>query len=183
MNLVRPIKDMDKIKEILEKLKAKNKRDHLMFAMGISTGLRISDLRVLKVEDVEDKTHIKLREKKTSKSKRIYLNESIRKLIQEYVVGMDDDEFLFQSRKGRNQALSRSQCSLIISNAGKSVGLESIGTHSLRKSFGYHHYQKFKDIMILMKIFNHSHPKITERYIGLDEEQVEETLADFDLLV
>ena len=44
----------------------------------------------------------------------------------------------------------------IINGVAKSVGIrEKIGTHTLRKTFGYHHYKKNKDVAILQKIFNH----------------------------
>ena len=43
----------------------------------------------------------------------------------------------------------------------------------MRKTFGYHHYQKFKDIAMLQKIFNHSTPQVTLRYIGIDQDQID----------
>ena len=51
----------------------------------------------------------------------------------------------------------------------------------MRKTFGYHHYQKFKDVAMLQKIFNHSSPQITLRYIGIEQEQIEESYANFIL--
>lgn len=36
-----------------------------------------------------------------------------------------------------------------------------MGTHTLRKTFGYWHYKQYKDVAILQDIFNHSAPSIT----------------------
>ena len=46
----------------------------------------------------------------------------------------------------------------------------------MRKTFGAAHYKKFKDIAMLQKIFNHSNPQITIRYIGLEQEKIYENI-------
>nr|WP_174254494.1 hypothetical protein [Halanaerobium praevalens] len=53
---------------------------------------------------------------------------------------MSDHEYLFQSRNGTNQPLSRSQEYRVLNKAEEIVGLDNIGCHSTRKTFGYHHY-------------------------------------------
>ena len=58
---------------------------------------------------------------------------------------------------------------------------EKVGTHTMRKTFGYHHYKKFKDIAILQKIFNHSSPQVTLRYIGIEQDQIDESYTNFIL--
>ena len=64
----------------------------------------------------------------------------------------------------------------------KNVGLNiNVGTHTMRKTFGYHHYQKFKDVAILQKIFNHSSPQVTLRYIGIEQDQIDESYTNFVL--
>lgn len=70
----------------------------------------------------------------------------------------------------------------ILKKACKDAGLqEKIGTHTMRKTFGYHHYKKFKDVAMLQKIFNHSSPIITLRYIGIEQDQIDESYNNFIL--
>ena len=70
----------------------------------------------------------------------------------------------------------------IINAACEEAGLEErVGTHTLRKTFGYHHYQKFKDVVMLQKIFNHYSPEITLRYIGIEQAQIDESYTNFIL--
>ena len=57
----------------------------------------------------------------------------------------------------------------------------NVGTHTMRKTFGYHHYQQFKDVAILQYILNHSSPSITLRYIGIEQDNIEATLQEFEL--
>ena len=66
--------------------------------------------------------------------------------------------------------------------ACEEAGIEyRVGTHTLRKTFGYHHYQKFKDVAVLQKIFNHYSPQVTLRYIGIDQDIIDESYNNFIL--
>ncbi len=51
----------------------------------------------------------------------------------------------------------------------------------MRKTFGYHHYKKFRDLALLQKIFNHSNPQVTLRYIGIEQDQIEDSYTNFVL--
>lgn len=97
---------------------------------GINIGLRIGDMLKLKVEDVRNKVHIILNEQNTGKSKKIFINSVLRNALDKYIANMADHEYLFQSRNGTNQPLSRSYSYRILNKAGKKVGLDSIGCHS-----------------------------------------------------
>jgi len=59
--------------------------------------------------------------------------------------------------------------------------MDSIGTHTLRKTFGYHFYQKYKDIALLQELFNHSAPSVTLRYIGINQDMIDDAMKEFKL--
>jgi integrase len=181
MKKVEPIRDKEKIKEIKKILKKKSYRNYMIFVLGINTGLRIGDLLSLKVEDVKNKTHIIIKEQKTLKNKQFLINKVLRQELTEYMKNMDNNEYLFQSRIGKNKALSRFQAYRIISSAGRKVGLERISCNSTRKTFGYHHYKKYKDVALLQKLFNHSAPHITLTYIGITQDIIDESIENFSL--
>lgn len=61
------------------------------------------------------------------------------------------------------------------------IDLEAVGTHTMRKTFGYHYYKRTKDVATLMEIFNHSAPSITKRYIGITQDEIDKSLEDFML--
>ena len=69
MKFVYPIKDPQKIIALKNLLKTRKGRDYMLFMMGIHSGLRISDLLSLKVEDVLNQHRITIREQKTGKTK------------------------------------------------------------------------------------------------------------------
>lgn len=61
------------------------------------------------------------------------------------------------------------------------VGDVRMKTYIMRKTFGYHHYKKFRDLALLQKIFNHSNPQVTLRYIGIEQDQIEDSYTNFVL--
>ena len=82
-NLVEPIKNKKDIEAIEEYLAKNSKRNQLIWAIGTNTGLRISDILALNVEDVRNKQYVEIIEKKTKKYKRFPLNQKLQKLIKE----------------------------------------------------------------------------------------------------
>lgn len=181
MELVQPIRDKEKIQELKNILNKQNPRDYMLFVIGINTGLRISDILNLKVSDVKGKTHITIKEQKTGKNKRFLINSSLKQEIDNYIKDMNIDDYLFQSRKGDNKPLTRVQAYRILNTAANKTGLEEIGTHTLRKTFGYWHYKQYKDVAILQDIFNHSAPSVTLRYIGITDDIKDKTIENFYL--
>jgi integrase len=177
---VQPIRDKAIIEKMKNTLLKNSLRDYMLFETGINTGLRISDILELKVKDVKG-SHISLTEKKTSKHKKFIIANGLRRKIDRYIEGMDDDSYLFVSQKGKNKPISRIQAYRILNDAATKVGISEIGTHTLRKTFGYHYYQKTKDVAMLQKLFSHSSPSITLIYIGINQDIMDEALKDFDL--
>lgn len=160
-----------------------------IFVLGINTGLRISDLLTLKYQDVAEGPNkildiIQIKEKKTSKTKLFYINDSAKKALHDYIkeTGFDPNRYLFSSRKGNSQPITRVQAYRIINDACAVARVEgAIGMHTLRKTFGYWAYKQGIDIILLMKIFNHSSPSITLRYIGITQEDINNVYISLNL--
>lgn len=176
---IEPIKDSDTLEMICEYLKQESDRDYLLFMTGIYSGLRISDILSLKVRDVRNLQHIRLKEAKTTKFKHIELNPILIKLYKEYIKDKQNYEYLFQSRKGINKAISRNRAYIILRNVGEKFGLDTVGSHTMRKTFGYHYYKQTKDIALLQKIFNHSSASVTLDYIGMTQDTIDNVYRNF----
>lgn len=56
-----------------------------------------------------------------------------------------------------------------------------MGTHTLRKTYGFHHYMKYNDVTTLQKLFNHSAPSVTLRYIGVEKKNIDFDNEEFEL--
>jgi integrase len=155
-------------------------RDLFMFNFGINTGLRVSDIVPLKVKDVKGKVHLVITEQKTGKAKRFMLPKATREAIEDYIRGMNEEDYLFPSRKGSSY-ISTTQAYRSLQKAADALGREDIGTHTMRKTFGYHHYKRNKDVATLQMLFNHSAPSITLKYIGITDDEIDKSLENFSL--
>lgn len=171
VQVVEPIRSKEDIKKILGWFHDNYPKYEVIFQLGINSGLRVSDILKLKVEDVIDTDFVRLREKKTGKYKMFPLRADIKKLLALYTKNRKLSEPIFMGNKGAK--LDRSQVYRMINRACTALGIEgNVGTHTMRKTFGYHHYKQFRDIALLQTIFNHSSPQITMRYIGITQDEV-----------
>lgn len=181
MKYVQPIRDKEIIEDIKKKLfKDEDKRNYILFVIGINVGFRISDIQPLRVGHLR-KPLLYITEKKTRKQKAFEMNPTVRRELLELVKDRPDDEFLIKSREGINKPLSRSMTYKIMRSITKEYKLEGIGNHTLRKTYGYHFYKETKDIATLQKIFNHATPEITLRYIGITQDSINQATKRFRL--
>lgn len=102
--------------------------------------------------------------------------------MNEYCRDKENFEFLIASRQGINRPITRQRVNQIVEEVTGMFGLENMGCYSMRKSFGFHHYRQFKDIEILQRLFNHSAPIITLEYIGIIQEEIDETMDGLSFL-
>ena len=175
MNYTEPIRDKELLGEIARYLKSNNKRDYVLFSLAVYSGLRITDILNLKVKDVKNRNEFVLIEKKTGKRKTLNINPNLQNILKSFIKNRDDREYIISYRDNGDKPISRARAFQIIKNCGDRFDLR-ISPHSLRKTFGYFHYKTNKDIIILQKIFNHSHADTTFRYIGVNSETIKNSI-------
>jgi integrase len=187
MNFVEPIRDRKKIAQIKNQLRGRQRyRDLLMVVVGINTALRISDLLDLQVEHFLDehlqiKQRFWIKEQKRGKRQEVVVNTSIRDALEEYldaypeIIG-DQNNFIFFNTKNGSfiQPIRRGQAWKIISTICKQVGLHgNFGTHSLRKTWGYHARMSGVDLALIMHKLNHESIAYTKRYLGIADDELQ----------
>jgi integrase len=163
------------------------KRDRLLFLFGINTGLRASDIVKVRIEDVLGKDHYIVTQKKTGKKRIVELSQKLQEEIEAYCkelgqvegLSIKKEGYLFPSRKG--SFISEIQAYRQLVKAGNMLDRDDIGTHTMRKTFGYHHYKINKDVAILQEIFSHSAPSITLKYIGITQDEIKASMKGFYL--
>lgn len=190
MNLVEPIRDQNKIQDMKIHLKGRNIRDYALFVVGINVALRISDLLKLTWRDVLNDNKksfksIKLVEGKTNKKRNIQLNKTSQKALNELssyseIYSMDD--YIFKSREGENKPLTRQQALNILKNSARAVGIkDNVGTHTLRKTWGYHAWKMGFSPALIMETLNHSNLSMTKRYLGIRQDEINELYGNLNL--
>lgn len=156
--------------------------------VGISSALRISDILSLHVNDLWDgkkpQPYVSLHEDKTNKYKRFPITENLQKAIKEYIKTYNPslNDYLFISRKGDNKPITRQQANKIISDSGDYIGIkEPLGSHSLRKTWGYWAYKSGYSLAHIMEALNHSSIANTKRYLGITQEELDDIYMNLNL--
>lgn len=178
---VEPVKSKQDIQNMADWFYSKGYEKYaVLWIFGVSSGLRVSDILGLKVKDVYGKTRIQMREQKTGKIKEFPLNEKLQNLMWDFCRGRAEDEWVFEGRGHRK--LDRSQVYKRLNEAVEALKIDChIGTHTMRKTFGYHSYRQYHDITILQTIYNHTSPDVTKRYIGITQDEIDRYYLNFSL--
>ena len=168
---IRCLKDIKAIKRILQD----SPRDFCLFTLGINTNLRASDLLVITAGMVRNEEELVLKEQKTGKERRITLNTITQKAIQALLDSReyDDDDRLFQGQRG---PLTVPTVNRLVKGWCKAINLKgNYGSHTLRKTFGYHQRVTFgRGLPELMTVFNHSTQKQTLDYLCVQPEEIKD---------
>ncbi|PPA69711.1 tyrosine-type recombinase/integrase [Jeotgalibacillus proteolyticus] len=170
MEVVNPIKNIRHISMMKKELKMYSSRDYCFFVLGINTGLRINVLLQLETKQVIDE------EKKILAfididGQKIYMNDKVKAALAFHLHQNDHlkDQYLFQSPKS-GTPITRQHAYRVIHETARKVGIDyQIGTHTLRKTFGYHAYIKGIAISLIQERYHHATPAETLRYIGIDD--------------
>lgn len=186
--------------DIMEKRARRNK---LAFLIGINIGIRAGDLIKLKwnffIESLNSdgtvekfKEHYNLKpekQRKQNKFVRLHFNETVRKAINEYVENFpitNLEDYIFFSTDNSSEHMSYHALYEMLKRTAKEAGIkENIGTHSLRKTWGFWCWHKAMDkskaLTILQKCFNHSSIETTLKYIGLLDDEIKEMYNSVEL--
>ena len=161
-------------------------RDWMMWTMGVSLGLRISDLLSMKFKhffEDDKKTfrkRIQIYEQKTGKLHNILITDAVKLCIMTYLEAIklefDLDDFLFQSKKTKGKMYE--ECGWrILSEAGKALGLPmTVGSHTMRKSFANiaacvdRSCIDMNSITKVQGLLNHGDQRVTMKYLGSYQE-------------
>lgn len=179
----KPIKDIEKLKDIRDYLKSKNERDYVLFMLGIMTGYRAGDLVTLKVRDVKEaltsgkfiilegkKKNSKNIRDKNRKPREAEIIPELEIILKEYIKGKKDFEYMFPSRKG-NGYINVDRVTRILKEAANYFGLKDITAHSMRKTYAYTIYiNNNYDLLTVKEMLGHSCIEETKVYLGLDRE-------------
>lgn len=143
---------------------------------SLNTGLRISDVLNLTFDNLNS-SYIK--EQKTKKSKDIVFNRECIKtadMLKEFYkikhVTKYDSGYLFKSFKKTGFPISYQGVNFYIKQIREDLNINyAFNTHSFRKTWAKEVYNKYNNLVLVMKALNHINPSVTLRYIGIDEEE------------
>lgn len=172
VNPITKLKDIDTIKKLL----ADKPLDYAIFVVGINTALRASDLlnlKVFQVKNLKIDDSIVVIERKTKKERRITFNRNVITAIQKLLNShsYDDMDHLFKGQRG---TLTVPTINAKVKAWCKSINLKgNFGSHTLRKTFGYHQRVTFKvDLPTIQQCFGHHYQKETLIYLCIQPAEI-----------
>ena len=172
---VEPIRTLQAIRKIKQTL-IRHPRNFALFSVGINTAFRASDLISIRVRDVRYLNagdELELKERKTGKNRRVSLNRVCIDAIQKLLWTRDyaNDDFLFLGLRGQ---LTVPTVNNLVKQWCANAGLKrNYGSHTLRKTWGYHQRKTFNvPIPLLMQAFGHSSQQQTLEYLCIQPEEI-----------
>ena len=166
MNWVAPIKDDETLQKFRDALRSVDDKYYILFEIGIGTGLQLQDILQFKVKDVRGKDMLIAVIGTRQIEQAFPLKPELQAVITDFIDGRDDEEYLITGYASTNRPLSREQAYRIFKQTGNKIGLKSIGTQTMRKTFAWRYYKETGDIQYIQNLLNHASPNITFRYIG-----------------
>ena len=172
----------------VQKYKNCHVRNKAMFLLGISTGLRINELRSLKIKDVYVKgkvlpdIYLEARETKTQQARSVPLNINAHSAIQTEIIwqkqtyeSISPDDPLFPSKKGC--CITRGGVYAAFNKAFRACGIQgNVSASSMRKTFATRLYEATKCLYTVKEILGHVDIEKTKCYIGIPYEQLHKSV-------
>lgn len=192
--LVLPIKDSNILHEVEDTLLhnfREGRRNYTIFQVGKATLLRVSNVLALRRNEIYEadgtiKKNAYIKDKKTGKTNNLYL----RPVEQDFVDYFNwltknniQSEWLFPSSRDSSRHITEKQFYKVMAKTGDLLGLNYLGTHTMRKTGAYRVYvQTHYNIGLVMELLNHSSEAMTLTYLGLDQVSREKILdqVNFD---
>ena len=158
-----------------------NERIATALTLEANLGMRISDILQLHFCDIikdGERYRLNISEIKTGKERVFTVPEEIRSYIDEYRTRnhMTEQQRLFD--------LSERQIQKHLKAACEYLGFDGISTHSFRKYFATQIYvNNGYNIELVRQLLQHSSSAVTQRYIGIQQKQIEKALQNHVILV
>ena len=190
--IVLPINDSNVLTEVQDTLLHNfraGRRNYTIFQVGKATLLRVSDVMRLRWTDIFNENgtvrqNAFIHDKKTGKANLLYLKPIQTDLLTYqawYQKQKLHSTWLFPSTQHPDRHITEKQFYKIMSKTGDLLGINYLGTHTMRKTGAYRVYtQSNYNIGLVMNLLNHSSEAMTLTYLGLDQASTENMLDKID---
>ncbi|MBT3582663.1 tyrosine-type recombinase/integrase [Candidatus Woesearchaeota archaeon] len=165
----------EEVKLLIDTAKHKNK---LMLELLYSSGLRLSELISLKIEDLELNTKTGwVRSGKGNKDRMIILSDKVIEHLREFI----DDRKTGYILQGRNGKLSPRTVQITLANLAKKANLtKKVHPHMLRHSFATHLLEAGTDIRKIQVLLGHSDLSTTQIYTQVSNKELKKIQSPLD---
>lgn len=153
-----------------------NERAATVLVLEGNLGLRVSDVLSLRLCDIVqdgDRYRLEIVEQKTGKRREFTVPLVVKQYIENYCLrnGIGEKERVFPITERAVQKQLAAVCDYL--------GYEGIGTHSFRKWYATEIYKaNGYDIALVQRLLQHSSAAVTQRYIGIEPQRIENAILN-----
>ncbi|MCX7794262.1 MAG: tyrosine recombinase XerC [Thermodesulfovibrionales bacterium] len=145
-------------------------RDRAILETLYGTGLRVSELTALNMEDVNLKEGIIRAKGKGKKERIVPVGQKAVEAMKRYLgfrAGISKDNSAFFINRRGERLTARTVHRIVIKYA-RFLGISGIGPHGLRHTFATHLLQAGADLRVIQELLGHSSLSTTQRYTHID---------------
>ncbi len=158
-------------------------RDYAIIMTFLQTGLRLSELANLKIDDIDFENKLLIvRQGKGKRDRQIPLVDEEIKALQNYIHYRNteliiDDDILFLAKNGTS--LNVSTIKYIVAKYIKKAGIrKKASVHTLRHTFGTHKIDKGMSIATLQELMGHKKKETTLKYIHMAKTNLRQEMME-----
>ena len=171
----------DEIFALLEALN--NKKSRMMISLVYATGMRVSEITGLRINDLDFDDKIgHVRQGKGKKDRIFNIPLFLISKLRKYAETQKEfgNEFLFSGRDGKK--MSDRNVQKIVKNAAIKAGIKKeVHTHTLRHSFATHLLENDIDIRKIQELLGHSDLSTTQIYTHVSPEELKKIKSPLDV--
>ncbi|NQU98968.1 tyrosine-type recombinase/integrase [Candidatus Woesearchaeota archaeon] len=168
----------EEVKEIIKN--AGSRKSKLMLKMLYASGIRVSELVNMKVNQLElDKKTAWVRGGKGAKDRLVILSEKLVKDLQKYLE-KHDSEYLFPGRRGA--LTTRNVQQIVSASAARSSINKHVTPHTLRHSFATHLLENGTDIRLIQELLGHADLSTTQIYTHVSDAAKRQVKSPLDMI-
>jgi integrase len=139
--------------------------DRILIRLAVRSGLRISDLLSLRVEDLGNTMIV--HETKSKRKREFKIGKKLHKELRSLTAGRASSDFLFPSVTKSGKHLHRSTVHRRIKRAIKTLDWDC-SAHSMRKLYAQNIYRDTGSVKKVQKAMNHHKITTTATYLDID---------------
>jgi len=153
-----------------------------MFKLAYGTGLRMNELRLLRIADVDsERMRLRVVQGKGRKDRDVVLPGSVLAELRHYYRGARPKEYLFNGQQ-KGEPMARRSIQHALGQVLKRTRIQKpVSMHSLRHSFAVHALEMGMDIVTLQHILGHAHLSTTLIYLKVAEAPQSNWFSPLDL--
>ena len=160
----------------------KNLKHRCLFKLAYGTGMRMNELRMLRISDVDsDRMRIRVVQGKGRKDRDVVLPESVLGELRAYYLGARPQGYLFNGQKKGEPMAKRSIQHALGATLKRTQISKPVTMHSFRHAYACHSIEMGMDIITLQHLLGHAHLSTTLLYLRVAEAPTSGLFSPLDL--